>query len=459
MFWYGPGFIRGQDRVNRPVTSADIAPTEADLLHFDFHAPDGTPMTEALVPAADRKSPPKLIVTMVWDAGGRDVLDAWKDEWPYLKSLIPKGTWYEHATVGSSPTSTAQIHATMGTGAYPNKHGIVGHHLVIGDQITGPYSNGLSYLILPTLADLFDRHTGDQALVGLVGTVSIHLGMMGHGSDWGGGDRDIAVLRTVQADTLGAEGFRWNLPDNVQPYYRFPAYTNAVPGFEGDVQALDRADGRLDGKWRNNQIEPLLKGFDTPARTPYETRVIEEIVKREGFGTDEVPDLLFLNYKEIDYISHVWTMNSPEMKDAVVAQDRALKTFVEFLNRQVGAGNWAMVVTADHGALPSPKVTGGFQISTSELAARINGRFDRDGDNVRLVEGLNQTQVIMNRDEVKRNHVSLDQVSQYLMTFTKSMTAGAGTTIPPGHGSDRVFQAVFPSSMMESLPCLPEARP
>ena len=45
------------------------------------------------------------------------------------------------------------------------------------------------------------------------------------------------------------------------------------------------------------------------------------MIRREGFGADDVPDLLYLNFKEIDYVSHVWSMNSPEMLDAVVAQD------------------------------------------------------------------------------------------------------------------------------------------
>ena len=98
-----------------------------------------------------------------------------------------------------------------------------------------------------------------------------------------------------------------------------------MPGFEQDVAAVDQADGKLDGLWRDNDIDELLKGFDTPARTPYQERVVETVIQNEEFGKDDVPDLLYLNFKEIDYVSHVWSMNSPEMRDAVVAQDRALK--------------------------------------------------------------------------------------------------------------------------------------
>ena len=293
---------------------------------------------------------------MVWDAGGRNVLERWKNDWPYLRSLIPQGAWYEHATVGTCPTYTAQTHATIGTGAFPDAHGIVAHRLRIGEELTTPWAKGPAYLIEPTLADLYDRAMGNEPVVGEIGTVSIHLGMLGHGAMWGGGDQDIAVIREkLGADTLGAEGSDWNLTPDLMPYYRFPDYLNEVRGFDEDVRAVDANDGQIDGKWRTNDIEPLLEGFDTPARIPYQTRVMEEMIGREGFGADETPDLLFVNYKMIDYISHVWTVNSPEMHDAVKAQDAALETFVDFLNATVGQGQWAMVLTADHGVDPGPE--------------------------------------------------------------------------------------------------------
>ena len=62
------------------------------------------------------------------------------------------------------------------------------------------------------------------------------------------------------------------------------------------------------------------------------------VVRQEGFGDDDVPDLLYLNFKEIDYVSHVWSMNSPEMLDAVVAQDQAMKRLVTFLEPRGGQG-------------------------------------------------------------------------------------------------------------------------
>ena len=458
MLWYGPGFVKAQGEVDRPVTSAGIAPTTAQLLKFDgFHAPDGQPMTDALVLEAERDLP-KLIVTMVWDAGGINVLEEHPGAWPFTKSLIPDGTWYTDATVGSSPTSTAQIHATIGTGAFPLHHGIVGHNMLVAGQITAPWSQGPSFLLEPTLADVYDRALDNEPVVGIVGTVDIHFGMLGHGSFFSGGDEDIALTRSViGGETLTDEGFEWNLPEREAPYYRLAEYANDVGGFERDQRLLEQADGELDGLWRDNDIDELLQGFDTPARTPCQQRVIETVIRREGFGADDVPDLLFLNYKEIDYVSHVWSMNSPEMLDAVLAQDEAMRDMVTFLNREVGEGEWAMVLTADHASMPDPAVSGGFQISTGPMQEMINERFGRAGG-PDIVELMQPTQAFLNLEELASNGHTVADVARFMATFTQTETAGGGVEPNPGQDNDIVMDAAFPSTLMTDLPCLPEAK-
>ena len=459
MFWYGPGFVPARGSVNRPVTVVGMAPTTAELLHFPYTASDGAPMTEALLPEARRPDPPKLIVTIVWDAAGRNVLEAHPDSWTYLKSLIPEGTWYENGTVGSSPTSTAQIHASMGTGAFPDDHLLVGHRLRVGTTLVTPWAQGPNLITLPTLADLYDRAMGNEPLVGISATVNIHFAMMSHGSFFTGGDRDIGTTRSVtDPGTITDEGFEWNLPRQIQAYYTLPEYANDTPGFEGDVEAVDRADGREDGKWRDNSIDQLLQGFDTPARIPYQQRVLESIVTQEGFGDDEVPDLLYANFKEIDYISHVWTMNSPEMDDAVRAQDAALKDLVRFLDAEVGEEEWAMVLTADHGAIPDPKVSGAFQVSTAPIGSGLAAAFDTDGDDVPVVELIQPTQIYVNEDELRENGGTLEDMARWIMDRTKGDTGGTGVTVPADQQDEPVFAAAFPSRIMLDLSCLPEAR-
>ena len=456
MFWYGPGHIAANGQVPGTVTLADIAPTQSSLLHFDgFTAPDGTVMKKAIEPG---QTPPKLVVVLVWDSAGINVLQEHAKEWPYLKSLIPKGTWYDDAYVGSSPTSTAQDHATIGTGSFPIHHGIVAHHFQMGGQDTTPWQIGPNFFVDPTFADIYDYANENKPVAGMVATADIHLGMLGHGSFWNGGDRDIAMTRSPDVkSTSTAEGDVWNLPKEEAPYYHLPDYLNDVPGFQDDIDALDRADGKQDGKWRANDIDQLQHGFDTPARTVYQERVVETVVKNEGFGADDTPDLLYLNFKEIDYVGHVWSMNSPEMTDAVRYQDEALKRFVPFLDQQVGKGNWAMVITADHAAMPNPTVSGGFEISTGAVQQAIEAQFDTNGDATPIVDNVQPGSIFLNEDEVAANGTTFDDIARFTQTLTQAQTSGGGITPNPGQENDPVFAAVFPSSIMENLPCLPEA--
>jgi hypothetical protein len=361
MLWYGPGVVPATPARDEPVTLADIAPTQAALLRFGgFDAPDGTALLDG--PAAGA---PRLLVTVVWDAVGTDVLERWPDAWPALRAMRDGGAWFERATVGSSPTQTAQSHATIGTGAFPRTHGVLAHRLRVDGRMTTPWAAGSSTLDVPTLADEYDRANGNAPKVGEVATLTIHLGMLGHGAAAPGGDRDTAMLHEATgATTLGQEGTTWNLQPAVAGDYRMPPWANDVPGFDADVQALDRADGRRDGRWGDDDISQLLEGWDTPARIPYQTRAIEELIRRERFGADDTPDLLFVNYKVTDYVAHTWGIGSPEMRDSLEAQDAALADLVRYLDDEVGAGRWAMVLTADHGAAPSPSETGGTVISS-----------------------------------------------------------------------------------------------
>lgn len=458
MFWYGPGFVQARGEVSRPVTLADIAPTQAALLDFDgFTAPDGTVMREALDPGVGQEgyTPPKVIVVLVWDAGGINVLEEHRGLWPFTESLIDDGTWYENAFVGSSPTSTAQAHATIGTGAFPIHHGMVGHHFKVGGHEATPWELGPNYLMLPTLADLYDQAMDNEPVVGLVATADIHFGMLSHGSFWKGGDRDVAVTRSAAVkETLTSEGDTWNMPTEIAPFYELAGYLNGVKGFDKDKEQLDRADGKLDGNWRDNSIVELLNGFDTPARTTYQERVAETMLKRERFGQDDVPDLFYANFKQIDFVSHVWSMNSPEMADSVAAQDQAMESLVTYLDREVGEGEWAMVMTADHAAMPDPAVTGGYQVSTGPIGVAIQETFDGDDDDVPVVTKVQPTQAFLNVDELAEHGYTTADVARFVQQMTKADTAGGGVTPPAGTEGQPAFEAVFPSDLLLDLPCL-----
>jgi hypothetical protein len=461
LFWYGPGHIKPVGPVQKPVTLADVAATQSHLLGSSFEAPDGTPMLDALLPAEDRPEPPRLVVVLIWDGAGRNVLERWPDSWPNLAALRPQGAWYEEATVGSSPTSSAQIHATIGTGAFPENHLMVGHSIRVEGEIVSPWKDDPDLLELPTFGDHWDREKGNAPIIGLAGSVPIQLGMMSHGAFQEGGDRDLAILRVPKkALTLGAEGETWNIPENFDQWYEGLSYANDLPTlatYFDDVN-LDAADGKRDGLWHGREFEgseELLGGFHTPARVPYQARLVEEMIRREGFGADEVPDLLYINNKLIDTLGHLYGIEDPAMGDAVRAQDEDLARFIDFLNATVGQGQWVLLLTADHGSLLGTEVTGAFQISAEELHAGIQASFDQDGDDVPVVQQVKQTEIFMNVAELEEQGHTLEEVSRYIMDLRQSDLAIPGLPIPSPN--QRPFQVAFPADVLTSpLSCLPE---
>ncbi|MGE5459499.1 MAG: alkaline phosphatase family protein [Solirubrobacterales bacterium] len=455
LLWYGPGVIPALGEVDRPVTIADIAPTQAKLLGYDFPPVDGKALAEIAAPT----TPPKLIVTLVWDAGGTSVLNAFPNDWPNLKALIPKGVYYGKAEVGSSPSITPATHATIGTGEYPMHTGQTDAEFFLGGDLVRAGQLGPVLMMEPTLGDLYDRAMGNAPLVGNLSSVTWHLNMSSHGALWGGGDKDIAVLRTpTAADNEGAEGTTWNLQGKNQPFFTFPAYVNDLPPLSSYTDAIDREDGALDGKWRDNSIAQYENGWATPARIPYQERMVEEVITREGFGADDVPDLLFTNSKAIDHISHIWSVNSPEMQDTLRWQDAALGDFVDFLDRQVGSGNYVLVLTADHGAQFDPKVSGAFQVTPGQLQQDLEAAFPSATSDPVFV-AVRTSQIYLNEDAMRASGYTVDQISQFLLEYTKGQGAPGGpSTVPEAERDDRFFSAVIPTAMLPDLKCLPEAR-
>jgi hypothetical protein len=293
--------------------------------------------------------------------------------------------------------------------------------------------------------------------VGTVATIAIQLGMMSHGSLWGGGDADIAVLREREgAATLGAEAISWNLTSSVAPYYRSPRYVNDLPPITDYFDDTDRQDGRADGRWHELHLDGARaeEALRTPARIPFQTRLVEEVVEREGFGDDEVPDLLYINYKLIDEIGHLYSMNSVEMRDSVEAQDADLPALIDILDEHVGRGNWVMALTADHGHTPDPNVSGATVISPPAVAEAIQAEFDTDGDDTPIVEFTQPTHVFIDMAEMEQNGATLAEIAAYLLTVTKGEVDGGQYPVAPEVAGERAFLAVYPSNMIDELPCL-----
>jgi hypothetical protein len=443
LFFYGPGHVAPIGEVDRPVTVADIAPTFGRFLGFDFDTDDGNVLEEAVLPGQE---PPKLIMLVVWDGGGRNVLAEYPAAWSGIRRLIPEGAWFENARVGSSPSVTPATHATMGTGVFPRTHGALDLRIRDGDRLVGPILNGPQYLLAPTLADEFDRAQGNLPVVGFVATEPA-LGMIGHGSYAEGGDKDLA---------LGQREGVWGLTPENQQYFRYDPSLTEVPGLDEAVRRVDLRDGSLDGLWLG---EPVLETpadiLHTPAYAEYQTEVLRNVIEVEGYGADDVPDLLYTNYKQIDRVGHRWPFPSPQMGAVVASSSREFVNLTEVLDEEVGEGQWVMALTADHGSTPSAASTGAYAIDSFALIDDINAAFDSDGDDVPALQSFRVTQLWINVPELEQNGYTLGDVADFLMEYTPADNAADPSAVAPELLDERLFAAAFPGEVLDALPCLP----
>ncbi len=448
MVWYGPGIIPARGLVGRRVTSADQAPTLARLAGYpDFDAPDGQAMEEIFDPKAPK---PKLVVTLVWDAGGTYVLGLWPKYWPNLQRLMHEGVAYTHADVGSAPSSTAPVHATMGTGAFPRRHGILDNVIRFRDgQIGDPWTPGPKTMLLPGFADLYKTDLGDRVQVGTFGTLNWHLGMMGKGKQFDPRNDQVVVLRERGGDE-GAEGISWGLSEVQAESYRFPEYVNDLPDISTYFHVADDFDGTKDGKWRGHDIVSLKGGFDTPARLPYMERAIEEVMTREGFGHHDGTDLFFINFKLIDEVGHLFNASSLEEGDCVKAQDELLPPFIDFLDRRVGRGNWVLLITADHGHSAGTDVSGAYPIKVQVLEPLMAERFPTK-DHSPVVARIRPGWSFVDGAEMVNNGYDLEQLSKSFQTLTKSDAGKDPTKLEPAARDDEVLLAALPGSVLPAL--------
>lgn len=449
LVFYGSGFVSrpGTVDMRREVTLTDLPSTYAELMGFDFPRRAGRPLDGLF---RDDAPSPKVIVTAIIDGGGWNVLRRWPDAWPNLARLMRDGASVSDAVVGSSPSITPAVHTSLSTGAWPRKHGVMAIAMRADD---GQYVSGFASrayaqdaskadptinLDLTTLADEWDKASGNEALIAMVAPQTFHLGMLGHGSALEGGDKDIAAM---------IEDERWATNPR---FFDLPSYVNdprVVQGPQADLVELDRADGAADGLWRGHEI-PRLDA--TPAFTAWQQRVVEAIIEREGFGADEITDLLYVNYKAPDAAGHIFNMIAPEQEDVIRSVDDALARLVEFLDENVGKDSYLLSISADHGQTPLDG--GGWPVNQAEVRRDLRARFDRDGQ--RVLETTTTALYLMNRDAMEALDLTPERIASWLTRYTIGDNIPEGKSVPAGYEDrldESVFAAVVPGRALDEV--------
>jgi type I phosphodiesterase/nucleotide pyrophosphatase len=332
---------------------------------------------------------PRLAVIIVIDQMRADYVDRFQRDWTGgLKRMVTQGAWFTNAAYPYLNTVTCAGHATIATGSFPHKHGVLQNAWWDRDarkQMTcteDPRASDIFYggqgpkttagdsgyrLQVPTFADRMrtDRHA-HVVSVSLKDRSAIMLA--GHGGDavaWMTETPDVwatsstfatapvpAVKSFLDADPMTRDyGKTWSL---TLPRARYagaddgrgeappPGWTSTFP------HQLTGTRPEPDGSF-------VVQWEASPFGDAYLGRFAADLVDALQLGRHEGTDVLAVSFSSPDRVGHAFGPDSWEIHDTYARIDRTIGSLFDRLDRGVGRGRWVAALTADHGVTSIPE--------------------------------------------------------------------------------------------------------
>jgi predicted AlkP superfamily pyrophosphatase or phosphodiesterase len=418
---YGPGFINSKKEVNRFVTQQDITQTYSEILNTEPPVDaDGTVLKEALNNTTKK---PKAILTIVLDQVGMEFYNSHPDSYPNIKRMKQEGTFFNNAKVTHLESETAVGHVAIGTGAYPDKHGIPSNSFWIKGINKNNYSFGLDnietpvWLKSPTFSDVYDLKTNNKAIiVSYCYAERAAMGMAGHGAMFNKGDKDIVFYYNEKTDLLTTNDDYFILPQYLRGLKAKPYLDSFTNNSSIWLDHFIPVKQEYKKPWsKKTKIDNKITV--TPALPIFEGDIYTKIIENEPIGQDDITDLMYINFKSTDAASHSFGFESEESKQVLEAIDKQVGRVVKSLEDKVGKDNIIVTITADHGSTPLVELNGAERIISDDLQEELNKKFDTLNNDIDSVLDVGQVQITLDENELKRNGFTIQDVKNYLLNY------------------------------------------
>ena len=427
---------------------AAAAAGAAALLVACASAPTGL----AATPTAAVK--PKLVVFLVVDGLPQRQVLAYRDQLAPdgFARFLDRGAWYTEARYAHAFTVTAAGHATMLTGAYPHRTGIIGNDW--RDPATGApvYNTGdttAKYIGHPTRP--LDGTSPRNLKVETVGDVLRRADPRSRVISVSGKDRG-AIL------PAGRSGVAYMYMGATGQFASSTYYMQEHPGWVTDFNGRKLADQYFKTEWKpvlpeaayarsvpDNQpwfgarggSLPMVMGagtdtapgpafYDALLASPFADALTLDFARAavtgERLGRDESTDILAISLSGHDYVNHAWSAESRLSHDHFLQLDRLLQAFFRDLDASVGVGSYLAVLTADHGFMPAPEMaaarnqpTG--RINGTQLLRRLNGGVGKRFGEARLLLGFSAASVLLDRQLIAQKGLDADAIAEEARTL------------------------------------------
>ncbi|MCL2659191.1 MAG: alkaline phosphatase family protein [Acidobacteriaceae bacterium] len=340
---------------------------------------------------------PKLVVVLVLDQFREDYLERYRSDFKTpsgFNLFLKRGANFTDCYFNYANTMTGPGHATIGTGAYTNGHGILlnewwdltrstkhpvtsvedERYAVVGDPASTETGASPRNLLASTLGDEVVLDTkGQSRLFGISMKDRAAILLSGHAS------RGAFWLDHASGRFITSTYWMKQLPAWAEEFNRSGRVDEAI-------QEAGAKPGDFYGAVGSK-----------PASVSYLLDFAKALVEGEQMGRHDVTDVLTISISSTDILGHAVGPDAPEQRAMVDAVDVDLNDFFTWLDKHVDGGmaNVWVALTADHGIAPLPSVAAklGMPAATfngmkliSALNAALNERFS-SGKSTRYVLG------------------------------------------------------------------------
>jgi arylsulfatase A-like enzyme len=315
---------------------------------------------------------PKLVIILVLDQFRADYLERYRADFKGrgFDLFLNHGAWFPDCYFDYANTETAPGHATIGTGAYTDGHGIGGNFWWdLARSKDHPVSSveDERYALVGLPAG--EKTTpGSSPLNLLASTVGdeLRLDTTGQSEVYGVSLKDRAAILPAGATANGAF---WIDPTSgrfiTSTYYmqQLPDWAETFDDSGRIAQAQQESGVMIKSNNFYNDVGP------TPAAVSYELDFAKALITGESLGKHPTPDLLTISISSTDILGHRVGPDSPEQRAMVDAVDTNLDDFFSWLDTNIdgGLGNVWIALTADHGIAPVPSVAAGLGLNAAGI--------------------------------------------------------------------------------------------
>jgi predicted AlkP superfamily pyrophosphatase or phosphodiesterase len=327
-------------------------------------------------PTAVPAGTPRLILFLVVDQGSYPQLERFRPLFTGgLARLLDEGISFTDMHHDHAITSTAPGHATLVTGAFPSRHGVVANDWF--DREAGEWIEAVEHsggegspgnLRASSLGDWLQEAYPRAKVFTASGKDRGAIFTGGRNADaafWFDRETGHWTSSSYYLDAAPSWLAAFNTRQSLHRWFGTAweplPETEATVGTLGveavDFRPIEEGFPHPFGRPSLVPGESFYHGvYGSPFADAYLAEFALELLDAEELGGDPVPDLLGLSFSAMDAVGHGYGPDSPEALDTVLRLDRTLGELLDAIDQRVGLEHTLISLSSDHGVMPMPEL-------------------------------------------------------------------------------------------------------